>query len=929
MENNNTSKRKAEDWLKKGSVRTGDSEAQGFKKNFASQGASRGSFGNLKARETEGKTDKAGREDNKAMKIVDWIIRLSIYLTVFLLPLFFWANVPSPLELNKQTILVGLIGIGFLAWIGKMAWKNEMKFRKSFALIPVVTFLLIYGLSTFFSGYFEQSMWGYFGGESKSFVTLLFLVALFILIFNNIKRSSDAFKLVLVFLVGGFLTSLYGFLQLLGIHILPMEGVAAKTFNTVGSVYIFGVFVASLLIISITLFLSNLQKMMKIGLIVLSFFFFVVLMAINFNLVWIALMVILAVILGITIIMQGEEQNQGRILPMIFLVLTLMMILRSQPVFKVSDMPIEVSLNYKTSATIASESIKQNPMLGSGPTTFTNVYKINRPEKLGDFSAVNFSESTSYFFTLVSTVGILGALSFLFLTGTGLALLFKGVIRVISKKSQEGVSMKDHLLIASGMVWLYSTIVLFFYFANITILTMWWFSLALYLSVYYLKTRTDEGEVVATSKNPKSSFALSFVFVLVIIGFITAIYLHGQKYVAAAQFQDALRASNNNENPEEIARKVASAVELDPNRDIYYRNLAMAHLASARQKITEKGLQNLTPEESNTVSSRFRKALQALNQAKALDKNDSLNFVSIANLYKEFIPIQEEAGEKALENYRKAIELDPKNPDLYQGIASVYVTLSDMAQQKQAQQQAQAGGQAQEVELPQKSKEHLNMAEENLKAATSIKPSHPGANLMLVTVYQRMKDTDRAIAKAEENIKKFPNTPELYFNLGLIHYNQEDYENAKNQLLEAVNMNEKYSNARYFLGLAYSELGNNQQALSQFRKVQELNQDNEQVGKIIENLENGNDPLEGLQQQQNQAQQQPEPTTPTPQEELPAGSEAITPGVGEETEAPEQPGEEPQPAEEENEENPEEDNTEETQEEEITEEETVDNTEEE
>jgi tetratricopeptide (TPR) repeat protein len=307
-------------------------------------------------------------------------------------------------------------------------------------------------------------------------------------------------------------------------------------------------------------------------------------------------------------------------------------------------------------------------------------------------------------------------------------------------------------------------------------------------------------------------------------------------------------------------------------------------------------LYDLSPEDSNKISSNFKTALEALNKAKALDDKDSLNFVFIANLYKEFIPIQEGVGEKALENYRKAIELDPKNPDLYQSIAGVYVTLSDLAAQRQAQQQAQAGGQGKEPELPQKSKEYLSLAEENLQTAISIRPYHPGSNVMLVTVYQRYNQPDKAIEKAKENIQKFPNTPELYFNLGSIYYGRENYEEARDQLLEAVKLNDKYSNARYFLGLAYNKLGDNEKAIAQFEKVQEFNSDNEEVGKIIENLKNGNDPLEGLQAPQQSGQ--PEVDTPVPQEELPSNNEGVTPEIGEETPPVEQSGEELQPVDE-------------------------------
>jgi hypothetical protein len=60
-----------------------------------------------------------------------------------------------------------------LAWVGKMAWANEIRFRKDFILIPVIVLLAIFALGTIFSNYTTQSFWGYFGGESEAFITFL------------------------------------------------------------------------------------------------------------------------------------------------------------------------------------------------------------------------------------------------------------------------------------------------------------------------------------------------------------------------------------------------------------------------------------------------------------------------------------------------------------------------------------------------------------------------------------------------------------------------------------------------------------------------------------------------------------------------------------------------------------------------------------
>lgn len=783
------------------------------------------------------------QSDTMAMKIIDRIVKISIYLTVFLFPLFFLSSVPSVLELNKQLLLVALVGIGFLAWVGKMAWKNEIRFKKSFILVPIVTFLAIYGFSTAFSIYTEQSMWGYFGGESKSFVAMLFMVALFLLVSNNIKTRKEAIMLILVLLGSGFISGLYGLLQLYGKFIIPSDVTKSPFFNTVGSVYLFGVFIAAMLLMTLSLFLDRISKVLKIVLVVLCFFFFFILMIINFAWIWKGLLISIALLFAASIIKSGSSENQSRILPMIFLVLILLMLLRSQPVIK-KEMPVEVLLNRKTSMQIAFKSLKQNPMLGTGPATYVNVYEKNRPENLGDFWSINFNDSSSYFFTLMSTTGVLGTLSFLFLIGAGVMFLLKGLAKAISDKKSS-----DFMVIGVGTVWFFLTIVLFVYLANMAILTLWWLALALFISFMLFDPNSKAQEFITSSQTPRSSLTLSFVFVLVIIGFIAAIYLETQKYVAAVQFNGALLADAKGEDIDKVKDGLFKAVETDSNRDIYYRNLSVALFAMANKRVADKNGQELTADDSNYVSSMIKGSLQAADRSAALNSKDPSNYIALAGVYEGVLATMDQADQRAIDNYEKAIELDPQNVALYQKIASIYVTLSDIEISKQMQQQK---GQKL-TELPEKSKQNLAKAKDYLERALKLKTDYPDANLLLASVYERQGEMDKAIEKEKENKSLYAGAPGISFRLGLLYYKNNQLEEAKSEFEDAVLLDKNYSNARYFLGLIYDKLKDKKAATEQFEKIAELNPDNEDLKKIVENLKAGKDALAGLEQNQDKA----------------------------------------------------------------------------
>lgn len=785
-------------------------------------------------------SNKSG-SDGLAMKIIDMIVSSSIFVTVFLMPLFFAPNVPSILELNKQVLLVLVVGIGFLAWVGKMAWKNEIRVKKNFILVPVITFFAIIGLSTIFSQYREQSLWGFFGGEGKSLITLLFFIAFFFLVLNTIKTRAQALKVVTVFLVSGFITTLFGILQIWGVYILPLEFAKNPFFNTVGSVYALAIYVGALFLLTMAMFLSDVSKVLKIALIALSFFFFFVLMVINFKLVWVALIICMAFLFGATIMNGGKTQGQGRILPMIFLVLTILMILRAQPLIQ-KELPVEVLLNHSASSKIAMSAIKENPMIGSGPTTYTTVYQKNRPENLGDYWAVNFNSASSYFFTLVSTTGILGGLTFLFLVVSGIIALFKGVAK--KAKQKEGEDEKDdYMAVGVGMVWLFVTLMLFIYLANITILFLWWFSFALFLAFSGFKDDSDaaEKEFVTTSASPKSSLALSFVFVLVIIGFIASIYLESQKYFAATHFNKALVADAKGNDLDTVNAELVKAVSFDVNRDVYYRNLSIALFAQANKKVAESEGEKLTADESAIVSNLIRGAIESAVRAQNLSEFNVDNHIALARVYEGVLVTMEGADEKAVEAYQAALKLDPNNPAIYQKIASIYVSLSDVAVIN-----AQNEGTLKEGTLPEESLKNLAMARENINKALELKPDYTDANLLAVGIYEREGNIDGAIEKGLENRKQYPNVASIAFRQGLFYYKKENLAEAKKEFRAAVNMDDNYANARYFLGLVLDKENDKKGALEQFKAVSVLNPENNDLKKIVGNLENGRSALDGL-----------------------------------------------------------------------------------
>lgn len=771
-------------------------------------------------------------KSDRGNKYLDFVIKIILWAIVFLVPLFFVTNTPSALELGKQVILVGLVGVAFLLWVGRMAIKSQIQFRANFIFIPVFVLLIVFGLSTIFSDYQTQSLWGFFGGESRSYVVLVFLIAFFVLFVNNIKTTRDIIISLWVAWTSGLLVTVFGVLQLWGKFILPINGTHNMFFNTIGSVYLFGAYVSLFFLLTLSMFLYFKKIIIKILLGTVLLALFVLLTIVNLKVIWVGLIIALAFVFGAFIIGNNRESSFANVLLMVFLVLSLLMILRGQPIIN-KQLPAEVLLTHKASAVISWKAIKHNFLFGNGPDNYINIYRLYRPVHSGNFWATNFNTASSYLLTLFSTVGVLGVVSFLFLVVAGLVYMFKGIFSIKDKRLAT-------LTMGIGSAWIFLTMVLLFYIVNITILFVWWFGLALLVSLLAFGSKTRLREFSTGGGSGKPSLLFSFVFVLVIIGVVVALYVQGQKYMAAVHFNRALVADAKGKDIDKIVDEINKAVMLDTNRDLYYRNRSLAFFAQANKRIAEKGSgdkKGLSAEDSAYVSKAIRQSLVDAMKSDELNPKDVDNKMAVVNVYESLLPNMEGAGDKALEYAKKAIELDPENPIVYQRLANIYVAMADIETLKAKDAK----------KLPDKAKEYLVSAKENFNKAVELNPNLLSAQLGLVGVYSREGDKDKVIETMINSRKAAPQNPNLAFQLGLLYFRDDKLDEAGSQFVQAIQLDKNYANAHFYLGLVLDKKDRKDLAIKEFEKVLELNKGNKMVQKIIDNLKAGKDALAGLQ----------------------------------------------------------------------------------
>jgi tetratricopeptide (TPR) repeat protein len=130
----------------------------------------------------------------------------------------------------------------------------------------------------------------------------------------------------------------------------------------------------------------------------------------------------------------------------------------------------------------------------------------------------------------------------------------------------------------------------------------------------------------------------------------------------------------------------------------------------------------------------------------------------------------------------------------------------------------------------------LTKARELLIQALEKRSDYPEAILFLGTLEEKEGNTEKAIEYLKELVKINPFSVDYRFQLGRLYYNQNKYDEASQQFEIAIQLFPSHSNSLYSLALIYEKQGDINKAIEYFTKVSELNPDNEEIKNKIKSL---------------------------------------------------------------------------------------------
>ena len=614
------------------------------------------------------------------VNVFNKISKISIYLLVFLLPLFFLPWTVSVLDFNKQLLLILLVFISLLCWLLKSLQEGKINLNFSLLNLAIIVFLVVLAASTLFSSYKYGSFWGWPLNVASSFLTISGFILLYFLIINIFQKKGEIFGLLFTLALSSFLAVLFGGFQLFGKFFIPFDFAKISSFNTIGTVNSLGIFVALLLPLIISLIFIS-KRLVKVLLIIFGLVDLALIFLVNFWVAWIVLLIGMAAILIFGIARREIFQTGWLTLSMFLLVLSLCFGIFRISIPGLPTTPLEVSPSQKTTFNITTQTLKESIpalFLGSGPSTFVYDYSKFKPETINQtaFWGVRFSSGASEILDKLSTTGLLGLISFLGILGVFFWLASKRLMKKVAKGDSFWV-----LGLGIFASWLATAAGLFFYPVNLSLGFLFWIFTASFIVFGGYKIKSWE-------LNPSSlaNIGASFIFIFILILGIGIFFLAGQRYIAEVRYSQGIEAQRAGNSQASMNYLLSAISHTGGSQDNYWRDFSQVCLFRINEELQKK---DVSPEElSQIVNPLVGDAVDSAKQATDVAPANVANWVVRGFVYRQVRNLISGADEWAIKSYEEAAKLEPTNPYIYTELGQVYFTIGDTEQAKEQFQRA-------------------------------------------------------------------------------------------------------------------------------------------------------------------------------------------------------------------------------------------------
>lgn len=799
--------------------------------------------------------------ESKKINFFNKLSFITLLFTVIVSIFFFIPFSPVTIEASKGFLLSVGSTLSLFFWFIARLGEGKFVIPKDKLILFAGVVPLVFLVSSFFSPSIHLSLFGS-GFETGTFGSMLVLYIIFFLSAYYFQSEKKIHYLIWSLFLSGIIILLYQGLDLF-INFgqkFPELVRGLTSGNLVGSWNNFALVVGLMVLLSIiSLELTRSKRALKFIqylLLVLGIFFLII---INMQLVWILVGVFSLVVFVYSLSVQHSASNMAErprtiqkfpfvSLLVVFIAFVSLVgnnlftdLISSKIVFSNPD----VRPSFSTTAEIAFKSFKHNPAFGTGPNTFALDWSLWQPKELAQtiFWGIDFSSGYSTLSTFASTVGLFGLIALLWF------LVLYAVRSVQSIKISLQKNVSNYFIVTTLVLSLYSWISVILYNPNIVMLMMAFMTSGMLIGILAYKQAIKRKEF-SFLEDPRNSFFSILGLVILMVASISLTYIYVEKFTSLIYYSRGIEAEETLESLVKSETMLLRAINLDRN-DTYYRSLSQVYLAQMGVLIKDSSISE------NVLKSSLEQLISnAVTSASgAIEQNPKYyqNYMNLGNIYTELslIPV-EGSYENAVVSYDKALIYAPNNPSIFLAKASLeYLN------------------------------ENNSEARKYIKQALDLKANYTDAIFLLAQLETTEGNLEEAINQAEYASQISPDDPTVYFRLGLLRYNKEDYKKASEDFIIAIEkaamQNSSYLNAHYYLGLSYQKMGKKDDALIQFNLLKEVAPDNQDVKNAIKSLGvKTNEPEEET--EEDRSEEEAGETKEVPKSEL----EAIKPPLQEE-----------------------------------------------
>lgn len=754
------------------------------------------------------------------LQIMLWALGISLVLFIPFLPLGMIAA--------KGIILTTGAFLGIILWLLDSITVGRFLFPKG-RLIYVFLLTIV---ATTAIAFFVPNKTNSILGTGFDFGTVASLIIAFIYLFLiSIWGQGYNFtpKIIKTLYLTGIITLVFSTVNIFAsfVNKFPKFFISLTNSNLIGTYNDMAIFLAAFVILLVVTLEKNFwNKTMKILSFILLGVSLFYLFLFNYTFIWFILgLVGLSLFVYKLMPTQNLEKTSSDLLDnsslkrsfskfaFIIVVCSFIAIVGSQSIAKiVAGKPFrfvnnDIRPTLNSSIKIIKNSYWHNPVTSIGPNRYNQTWESGKYKLSGgqffktQYWDASFNSAIGLFFTLITTIGALGALLLLFFV----YLLLRKYFSIFSLDFVNKTKSRDLTIYAALVA--YSIVLFLFDNPNnvlfIAIVALWGMFIA-----YVNTANNNQPKSFVFINDPRHSFfgILSVIFLIVasalaFLGIMGAIY---SGYLVNKASLEKL----NEEGLKQAEYYIQKAISINP-LDIYARSLSNINLLAINYALNDE---TISQEKLRTlVQDRIKSAADNAKISIAYNPQNYKNYMSLSAVNEMVLNFGDKTTYKdAIGIIDQALVYSPNNMALIYKKAQIAVNAKD-----------------------------YDLAKEYINQIIAINPAMPDSYLLLAQISLINGDAVSAYGQIDKAISYNPNNANLTYQKGLLYYSKGEYSSAATLLEKTIAISPTSIDAYSSLALTYEKLGDRDSVIKTLETARKYLTDTVKIDEIISNFKAG------------------------------------------------------------------------------------------